>query len=62
MTIQRLCLTDFTSFRSADVTFASGVNVFLGANATGKTHLMKVLYATLKAGEPQHYPRALTSD
>jgi len=59
MTIARLTLTDFTSFRSADVSFASGVNVFLGANATGKTHLMKVLYATLKAAEPQHSPSGI---
>lgn len=51
MAITRLELTDFTSFRSADVGFASGINVFLGGNATGKTHLMKVVYATLKAAD-----------
>lgn len=53
MTIARLTLQDFTAFRSADLSFASGVNVFIGANATGKTHVMKVLYATLKAAAPQ---------
>jgi ABC-type lipoprotein export system ATPase subunit len=53
MTIARLTLSDFTAFRAADLKFASGLNVFIGANATGKTHVMKVLYATLKAAEPQ---------
>lgn len=53
MTIAKLTLGDFTTFRSAEMSFASGVNVFLGANATGKTHVMKVLYATLKAAEAQ---------
>jgi len=59
MTIARLVLSDFTAFRSADLSFASGVNVFLGANATGKTHVMKVLYSTLKAAEPQLTPSDL---
>ena len=40
MTIAKLTLGDFTAFRSADLVFASGVNVFVGANATGKTHAM----------------------
>ena len=56
MTIARLTLEDFTAFRKADLSFSSGVNVFIGANATGKTHVMKVLYATLKASVPQLSP------
>ncbi|MCB9660559.1 MAG: AAA family ATPase [Sandaracinaceae bacterium] len=51
MSIKRLHLKDFTAFRSAEFEFAAGVNVFIGANATGKTHVMKALYATLKATE-----------
>jgi hypothetical protein len=53
MPIAKLTLGDFTAFREADFVFADGVNVFVGANATGKTHAMKVLYATLKGGEEQ---------
>jgi energy-coupling factor transporter ATP-binding protein EcfA2 len=53
MSIAKLTLGDFTAFREANLVFASGVNVFVGANATGKTHAMKVLYATLKGGEEQ---------
>ena len=37
--------TNFTAFTELDVSFAPGVNIFIGKNGTGKTHLMKVLYA-----------------
>ena len=59
MTIAQLTLSDFTAFRKLDLVFASGVNVFVGANSTGKTHVMKLLYATLKAAEPQLSPSGL---
>lgn len=38
-------LENFTSFAAMDQAFSPGVNVFIGANGTGKTHLLKVLYA-----------------
>jgi ABC-type ATPase involved in cell division len=38
-------LDNFTSFAALDQSFSSGVNVIIGANGTGKTHLLKVLYA-----------------
>lgn len=43
--ITRIQLENFTSFAKLDVEFSPGVNVFIGANGTGKTHLLKVLYA-----------------
>ncbi len=45
MTISRLRLQRFTAFESLDFRPSSGVNVLIGKNGTGKTHLMKVLYA-----------------
>lgn len=42
-------LQDFTAFRSAEIHLATGINVFIGANATGKTHVMKLGYAAMKA-------------
>lgn len=45
MTITRLNLTRFTAFESLQLDFSPAVNVFVGANGTGKTHLMKVVYA-----------------
>ena len=45
MTITRLELHRFTAFETLDFRPSRGVNVLVGANGTGKTHLMKVAYA-----------------
>ena len=42
---ESLHLTNFTTFADAHFEFSPMVNVFVGENGTGKTHLMKVLYA-----------------
>ncbi len=42
---QGLRLTNFTVFKDAEFTFTPGVNVFVGENGTGKTHVLKALYA-----------------
>lgn len=41
-------LSNFTAFEQAKMSFAPGVNVLVGGNASGKTHLMKLLYAVQK--------------
>ncbi len=43
--ITRLQLEKFTAFEKLNVEFSTGVNVVMGANGTGKTHLLKTLYA-----------------
>ncbi len=35
----------FTAFEKLDITFSTGINIFIGANGTGKTHLLKLMYA-----------------
>lgn len=45
MTITAIQLERFTAFQKTRVDFTPGLNVFIGANGTGKTHLMKVAYA-----------------
>ena len=45
MTITRLKLERFTAFEKLDFRPSPGINVLVGANGTGKTHLMKVAYA-----------------
>ena len=45
MTITRVKLENFTVFESLDLEPSPGINVLLGANGTGKTHLMKACYA-----------------
>ena len=47
MTITRIKLENFTVFESLDLEPSPGINVLVGANGTGKTHLMKVCYAAL---------------
>ena len=51
MTITRLKLERFTAFESLDIEPSPGVNVLVGANGTGKTHLMKVAYAACEASK-----------
>ena len=47
--IQALRLNNFTGFSSIDLQFSAGINVFIGENGTGKTHLMKLMASLLKA-------------
>ncbi len=42
---QSLRLENFTAFASVSFEFVPGLNVFVGKNGTGKTHVMKALYA-----------------
>jgi energy-coupling factor transporter ATP-binding protein EcfA2 len=61
MTIDRLTLENFTVFEQVDLSFAPGINVFLGANGTGKSHAMKVMYATVKGLEQASPDQSLTA-
>ncbi len=49
MAVKHVDLERFTVFEKLSLDFSPGINVFLGANATGKSHLMKVLYSILRA-------------
>lgn len=49
MKLQKLTLKQFTVFDEAEFEFSPGINVILGANGTGKSHLLKILYSILKA-------------
>jgi len=44
MALTKASLKNFTAFQQLDVEFSPGINVFIGENGTGKTHLLKVLY------------------
>ncbi|MBK9014263.1 MAG: AAA family ATPase [Saprospiraceae bacterium] len=46
--IKRLELENFTCFGKVAMDFSPGINVIIGENGTGKTHLLKVLYAALQ--------------
>ncbi|WP_424767516.1 AAA family ATPase [Paenibacillus sp. sgz302251] len=49
MPITKLNLVGFTVFEHLEMTFSEGINVFIGENGTGKTHLLKLLYAACQA-------------
>lgn len=49
MAIERLKLENFTVFEKLDLEFVEGINIFVGENGTGKTHIMKIIYSACQA-------------
>jgi len=45
MPIRSVELKNFTVFENLKCEFSPGVNIFIGENGTGKTHLLKALYS-----------------
>jgi predicted ATP-dependent endonuclease of OLD family len=43
--IETIKLQRFTAFEDLQIAFSPGINLFIGENATGKTHIMKAVYA-----------------
>lgn len=52
MSLTRVKLEQFTAFSNLDMEFSPGLNVLLGENGTGKTHVMKVCYAACASYGP----------
>lgn len=65
MPISRVEVSEFGAFTQLDVAFCPGINVLIGPNATGKSHLMKLLYAVHKVQENEaamgHPAKAMTA-
>jgi predicted ATPase len=53
MAISTLRLSEFSVFQEVSFSFSPGINVFIGRNSTGKSHVLKLLYALCKTHEPQ---------
>ncbi len=49
--VQMLLLKQFTVFEEASFHFSRGINLLIGANGTGKSHMMKIIYTLLKVAE-----------
>ncbi|WP_416487361.1 AAA family ATPase [Brachyspira hyodysenteriae] len=41
--IENVKISNFTVFKNAEINFSKGLNVFIGRNGTGKTHLLKLI-------------------
>jgi ABC-type ATPase involved in cell division len=59
--ILKIELAQFTAFEKATIEFSVGINIIIGENGTGKTHLLKVLYAScaISTGEDRDKSFAL---
>jgi predicted ATPase len=53
MAITELKLSNFTVFDSLEMKFSPGINVLIGENGTGKTHIMKVLYSACQGAKEE---------
>ena len=49
MNLKSIRIENFTVFEKLAIDFCDGINVFIGENATGKTHLLKVLYSACRS-------------
>ena len=47
MALQRLTIKNLTVFSEADLVFCKGLNVIVGENGAGKTHLLKLAYSVM---------------
>ena len=57
-TLTRIYLEGFTAFERLELELNAGINVFLGSNGTGKTHLLKVAYTACELSRES--PEAMT--
>ena len=49
MYIDNIKLENYTVFDDISMSFCDGINIFIGENATGKTHLLKLLYSACQS-------------
>ncbi|MDP3589300.1 MAG: AAA family ATPase, partial [Methylobacter sp.] len=57
-----MTLKNLTVFSEADLEFGQNLNVIIGENGAGKTHLLKMIYSVLAvSAEEQRKPRGLLS-
>lgn len=53
MIIKKIKLENYTVFENCQIEFGSGINILIGENGTGKTHILKALYSACQSVEPK---------
>ncbi len=51
--IEKISIENFTGFSALNLNFSSGINVIIGQNSSGKSHLLKLMAASLKSQESE---------
>lgn len=51
--LEKIKLERFTAFENLEVEFSPGINIFVGENGTGKTHILKACYAACDIAKSQ---------
>ena len=46
---RKIKLENYTVFKDQQIEFCPGINIFIGENGTGKTHVLKVLYSACQS-------------
>ena len=49
--LKKLDVNNFTVFKKMSIEFSGGIDIFIGENGTGKTHLLKIIYACCNKNE-----------
>ena len=49
--LKKLSLENFTTFQHAEFTFSKGINIIIGENSSGKSHLLKLAYSVASIWE-----------
>ncbi len=51
--LEKIKLERFTAFEKLEIDFSPGINIFVGENGTGKTHILKALYSACDISKTQ---------
>jgi hypothetical protein len=51
--LKKIKFEKFTAFEKLEINFSPGINIFVGENGTGKTHILKAAYAACDVSKSQ---------
>ena len=49
MKLKKIKFENYTVFKNQQIEFSPGINIFIGENGTGKTHILKALYSACQS-------------